>query len=249
MFMLKKVLTPFLLPPGIFIITLIFTSVWFLYKKNWKAGIVTMVFGCFAWALSIAPVSDTMIRSLESGYSIPQKVEGDVIILLGLGVYDKAPDLSGLGAPTDGYLNRIVTSVRLQKRLNIPIVVTGAKPLKFSVSEDHIVKRFLMDLGVSDKKIIIEDKSKDTFENAKFAKEICVKWGFANPILVTSAFHLRRAIMSFEMVGLEVLPFPTGFKSWQGKHYGWKAYLPGDFLTASIAIREFLGLVFYKIAY
>jgi uncharacterized SAM-binding protein YcdF (DUF218 family) len=73
--------------------------------------------------------------------------------------------------------------------------------------------------------------------------------GFTDPIVVTSAYHLKRAAMSFEKVGLKVLPFPAGFKSWQGKHYGLKAYLPGDFRKASIAISEYLGLVFYKFAY
>jgi len=249
MFLLKKVLTPFLLPPGIFIISLIFTGVWFLHNKKWKAGIVTLMFGCFAWALSIAPVSDAMIKGLESEYSIPKKIEGDVIILLGRGVRDKAPDLTGIGVPSDGYFTRIVTAVRLQKRLDIPIIVSGAEVSEDKVEENHIVKRFLIDLGVPAKEIIIEDKSRDTLENAKLTREICVKLGFTNPILVTSAYHLKRAFMIFGRVGLEVTPFPVGFKSWQGKHYRWNAYLPGDFLTASITIKEYLGLVFYKFAY
>jgi len=93
------------------------------------------------------------------------------------------------------------------------------------------------------------DKSRDTFENTKFAQKVCTRLSFTNPILVTSAYHMKRAIMSFEKFGLKVLPFPSGFKSWQGKHYRWRAFLPGDFLTASIAIKEYLGLVFYKFAY
>ena len=249
MFIFKSVIKPFILPPGIFIISIIFCGVWFLHKKKWKAGIVALIFGCFAWALSIAPVSDSMIRSLESEYSIPKSIKGDVIILLGRGVCDKAPDLSGLGAPSSSYLTRIVTAVRLQKRLDIPIIVSGAEALEDRIAEDHIAKRFLIDLGVPADKIIIEDKSKDTFENAKFTKEICDRSGFTDPVLVTSAYHLKRAIMTFEKVGLNVKPFPAGFKSWPGKQYRWSSYLPGDFLTASLAIKEYLGLVFYKFAY
>ena len=123
------------------------------------------------------------------------------------------------------------------------------KPQKITLLKGHIVKRFLVDLGVPSEEIIIEDKSRDTFENAKFTQEICVRLGFKNSILVTSAYHLKRAIMTFEKVGLEVLPFPAGFKSWQGKNYRWKSYLPGDFSTASIATKEYLGLVFYKFVY
>jgi len=172
-----------------------------------------------------------------------------MIILLGNGVLEEAPDLTGLGAPSGIYLTRIVTAVRLQKKLHIPVIVSGAEVPEDRVAKGHIAKRFLMDLGVPANKIIIEDKSRDTFENAEFTEKICHRLGFTNPILVTSAYHLERAVMSFEKVGLNVLPFPVGFKTWQGKQYGWKSYLPGNFVTASIAIKEYLGLIFYKFAY
>jgi uncharacterized SAM-binding protein YcdF (DUF218 family) len=205
------------------------------------------------WALSIAPVSDAMIRGLESKYDIPQNVKGDVIILLGRGVSDKAPDLTGLGAPSGSYLTRIVTAVRLQKKMHIPIIVSGTEAPEDKAEdktlEAHIVRRFLIDLGVPAGKIIIEDKSRDTFENVKFTKEICERSEFTNPILVTSAYHLKRAVMSSEKIGLEALPFPAGFNSWQGKEYRWSSYLPGDFSTASTAVKEYLGLMFYKFVY
>ena len=249
MFILKSILTPFLLPPGIFITILIFTGAWLLNKKKWKPGIATLTLVGFAWALSIGPVSDAMIGSLESEYSIPKNIHGDVIILLGSGVFSGAPDLSGVGIPSDVYLTRIVTAVRLQKKLAIPIIVSGREVPEDEVSENPIVKRFLLDLGVPAGKIIIENKSRDTYENAQYSRKICVMLGFKNPILVTSAYHMERAVISFKMVGLKVLPFPAGFKSWRGKQYRWDAYLPGDFTTASIAIKEYLGIVFYKLAY
>jgi len=247
MFILKNVITPFLLPPGIFISILIITGAWFFHKKNWRAGIVTLVFAGFAWALSISPVSDAMIKGLESKYGIPKNIEGDVIILLGHGVFDEAPDLTGLGAPSGIYLTRIVSAVRLQKKLHIPIIVSGTEVPEDKAVKGHIVKRFLIDLGIPAGEIIIEDKSKDTFENSKFTQVICERLGFTNPILVTSAYHLKRAVICFEKVGLKVLPFPGGFKSWQGKQYRWNSYLPGNFSTASIAIKEYLGLMFYNL--
>jgi uncharacterized SAM-binding protein YcdF (DUF218 family) len=253
MFIFKSFLTPFILPPGLFISILIITGVGFLYKKKWKAGIMALIFGGFMWALSISPVSDALIRGLESKYSIPGNVKGDVIILLGHGVFNEAPDLTGLGAPSGSYLTRIVTAVRLQKRLDIPVIVSGDEGLEDNAEDkavkDHIVKRFLVDLGVPAKKIIVEDNSRDTFENVKFTKEICDRSSFTNPVLVTSAYHLKRAVMTFDKVGLKVLPFPAGFESWEGKEYKWQSYLPGDFSTASIAVKEYLGLVFYSFAY
>ena len=232
--MLKKILTPFLLPPGFFIISLIFAGAWFLHKKKWKAGIVVLMFGCFMWALSIAPVSDAMVRGLESEYRIPKNVKGNVIILL--------------GGPSKGPFTRIFTVVKLQKRLHIPIIVSGVKISKHNGLKFSIVKHFLVDLGIPAKKIIEEDKSKDTFENVEFTQKICVKLGFTNPILVTSAYHMKRAIMCFEKVDIKVTPFPVGYIYRKDIPYQWDSYLPGDFLTASIAIKEYLGIIFYKFA-
>jgi len=233
--MLKKVLTPFLLPPGIFIISIIFTGAWFLYKKKWKPGIVTMIFGCFMWALSIAPVSDLMVRGLESQYSIPKNVKGDVIILF--------------SGPSEAYFTRILTAVRLQKKLNIPIIASGVKASEHRVTKASIIKRFFLELGVPSEKVIEENKSRDTFENAEFTKEICIRMGFTNPILVTSAYQMKRAIMSFEKVGIKVTPYPVWLIYRKEIPYKWDEYLPGDFLIASIAIKEYLGMVFYKFVY
>ena len=235
MYVLKKALLSFLLPPGIFIFFAILTGSWFLLKKKWKAGIVILIFGCFAWALSIDPISDTMVRGLESEYSIPTKVEGDVIILL--------------GGPSRAPITRIFTAEKLQKRLDIPIIVSGVKVSKLNGLKFSIVKHFLVSLGIPANKIIEEDKSRDTFENVEFTQKICVRLGFRNPILVTSAYHMKRAIMCFEKVDIKVTPFPVGYIYRKDIPYNWSSFLPGDFLTASIAIKEYLGIIFYKFAY
>jgi uncharacterized SAM-binding protein YcdF (DUF218 family) len=250
MLITKKILTAFLLPPGIFIALLLFSGLWFLFKKNWKAGIINCLIGIFIWLLSISPVADAMLRGLESDFKIPENPRGDVIILPGGGVYDKVPDLSGVGAPKEEMIARLVTAVRLQKMLNIPIIVSGGAVFKGRKAEAPIVRRFLIDLGVPDKKVIIEDKSRDTIENARYTAEICRKVGYKKPILVTSAYHMRRSIVSFEKVGMKAVPFPANFKTWDRK-YGWEDYLPHSVNTvrAALAIKEHAGLLFYKFAY
>lgn len=249
MFILKKMLAPFLLPPGIFMVILIFSGVWFLFRKNWKAGIVNFLIGCLMWTLSISPVANAVLRGLESDLAIPKNPKGDVIILLGGGVYGGSPDLSGVGSPSETMLARLVTAVRLQRILNIPIIVAGGKVFEHGTVEAPIVRRFLIDLGVSPNEIFTEERSRDTFENAKYTQEICARFGYKSPILVTSAFHMKRSIMNFKKAGLEVVPFPAGFQSLEGRQYRWNDYLPGTFKNLSTAIREYLGLAFYTLAY
>jgi len=251
MFIAKKIITAFLLPPGIFVVLLLSSGMYFLFKKNWRVGIMNCFIGIFIWALSISPVADAMLRGLESDFEIPPNPRGDVIILLGGGAYDKAPDLSGTGVPSEVTLGRIVTAVRLQKRLNIPVIVSGGKVYKHEEADAPIVKRFLIDLGVPADMVIIEDRSRDTIENARFAKEICDRYNFTKPILVTSAFHMRRAVMSFEKIKMRVTPFPAYFITWEDKKYGWRDYLPeiSDLKKSYMALHEYLGRLYYKFAY
>ncbi len=249
MFELKKIITAFLLPPGIFIVLLLFSGLWFLFKKNWKAGIINCFLGISMWAFSISPVADAMLRGLESDFKIPEDPHGDVIILLGGGIYDNVPDLSGTGAPSEDMLGRIVTAVRLQKKINVPVIVSGGAVFKGRKPEALIVKRFLIDLGVPDKKVIIEDKSRDTIENAKYTAEMCKRYGFKRPILVTSAYHMKRSVMSFKKVNMDVISFPSNFKTWKIKKYRWESYLPNSLGGSYTAMHEYLGLLFYKIAY
>jgi hypothetical protein len=48
---------------------------------------------------------------------------------------------------------------------------------------------------------------------------------------------------------MKVLPFPAKFRTWKNKIYGWQDFLPMDFEGSSTALHEYLGLLFYKLAY
>jgi uncharacterized SAM-binding protein YcdF (DUF218 family) len=251
MFIVKKIVTPFLVPPGIFVVFLLVSSLWFLRRKSRKASAVNFFLAFLVWIVSIAPVSDAMLRGLEAQFSIPGNPEGDVIILLGGGVDDVVPDLSGIGAPSEEMMGRIMTAVRLQRRLHIPIIVSGGIVFKDKKAEAPIVRRFLVDLGVPGENIITEERSRDTIENARYSMKICGARGYSRALLVTSASHMKRALLSFRNAGMEVTPFPSGFKAMGKKNYGWEDFLPdaGELKKGSTAIRECIGLLYYKVAY
>ncbi|HBO84913.1 MAG TPA: YdcF family protein [Deltaproteobacteria bacterium] len=200
------------------------------------------------WVLSISPLADAIIRGLESDFKIHGNPESDVIAILGGGA-NWAPDLSGRGFPREETLARIITAVRLQKKLGIPIIVSGGQVFKNMPPEADVMKRLLTDLGVPSDKIIIEDKSRDTIENARYIRKISDDMGFKKVILVTSAYHMRRSVMSFKKTDMEVIPFPSNFKTWEGKEYGWESYLPDTSDKIGIAIHEYLGLLFYRLVY
>ena len=67
-------------------------------------------------------------------------------------------------------------------------------------------------------------------------------------MLITTAYHMKRAVLSFKKFGVEVTPFPVNLNI--GKELNsWMDYLPADPEFVSLALHEYLGLLFYKLAY
>ena len=244
-------ITPLLLPPGCLILLLIACAVFQLRRRRRATAAAFLLPALLLWALSSSLVSDPLMASLERGLTIPAHPQGDVIVLLGGGVYGNVPDLSGRGAPSEYMMARMVTALRLQRRLGVPVLVTGGAVYANGTPEAPIVKRFLVDMGVPPDMVLLEDKSRDTIENARFSKKIVEEKGFKKLILVTSAFHMRRSIEAFRKAGLEVIPVPSSFRTATDRSLGWADYLPGaDALdTTAIVLHEYLGMIYYFLAY
>ncbi|WP_319406902.1 YdcF family protein [uncultured Desulfosarcina sp.] len=249
MFALKKTITPFILPPGIFILAIVFISLVMIYRKRWKLGLANLMVGMMLWALSTVPMANFLIHGLELDYPIPSDPSGDVIILLGGGMIQSVPDLTGTSAPSPSMMGRIVTAVRLFQRLGLPLIVTGGR-----VDDDAdsavatVAKRFLMDLGVPEKLITVEDRARDTAQNARLTAAICRQQGFSKPILLTAAYHLKRARMAFDAAGMRVTPFPAYFMGSRNIPYTWRHLLPraGCLCTSTDALHEYMGILFYR---
>jgi len=91
-----------------------------------------------------------------------------------------------------------------------------------------------------------DDLSRTTRENARFAARLS---GSPSVILVTSAYHMPRAVLSFRKEGVSVLPAPTDYKA-NRSPYTIADFLPTSeaFANSYKALHEYLGLVGYGIA-
>ena len=243
--MTRRILASYLLPPGAFVTLLAAAGVWHLVKGRRLAAAIHLVIASLLWGLSVAPGADILTRGLEAPYESLGAPRGDVIVLLGGGAIGGAPDLSGTGAPSEETWARIGTAARLQKRLGVPVIVSGGKVFAGKAAEAPIVARILVDLGVPADRIITEERSRDTRENALYTAGIARRAGYRNPVVVTSAYHMRRAVAEFRMAGLDVSPCPAGFRTWTGKAYGPEDILPdaGCLRRSSSALREYAALI------
>jgi uncharacterized SAM-binding protein YcdF (DUF218 family) len=249
MFTLKKIVAPFLLPPGLFILAIVLVSLLMVYRKRWKLGVVNLTVGLLLWALSTVPAANFLLQGLESDVSFPANPSGDVIILLGGGIIDRVPDFTGTAVPTPLMMGRIVTAVRLYQRLRLPIIVTGGRVFdNGAVAEAPVVRRFLVDLGVPEKMVTLEDRARDTAQNARLTAAICRQLGFSRPILLTAAYHLKRAGMAFDAAGMNYTPFPAYFLGSRNTPFTWRHLLPqaSVFSASANALHEYLGILYYR---
>lgn len=249
LYFLKKIITPFLLLPGLFVLFFLVSGFWRLLRGRPGRALLQLLLAVILWVPATPPVADRFLQGLESGLSIPEDPAGDVIIMMGGAVYENSPDLSGVGIPSEGTWERIVTVVRLQRRLKVPVILSGGQVYADRLPMGPIYRRFLIDLGVPEALILIEDKSRDTLENAEFSKALCKAKGFRRPIVVTSALHMKRTRLSFEKAGMQAVFFPAGFRTWKHKAYSWPAFLPQSYEPLSDALHEYLGLLVYRFLY
>jgi uncharacterized SAM-binding protein YcdF (DUF218 family) len=234
MFVLKKILAAFFMPPGL-ITLLLFLSAFFLRrKKAFLAARLNLVLGVIVWILSLFPVSDFLTRGLESDLPRPRVEEADVVIVL------------------SGYGERLGPGIQLQKRLGVPILFSGYFGLKHSASDRDNFYQSLESAGIPRHLVLVETQSRDTFENLRQARNICRRRGFRRPIIVSSAFHGKRILLTLRKLRFPADLYPVDFKvSGRTIRYTWRSALPEAqaLLGCSTALNEYLGLLFYKIVY
>ncbi|MFA6435475.1 MAG: YdcF family protein [Elusimicrobiales bacterium] len=248
MFVFKKLLTPFLLPPGIFsVLAFCLAALW--SGKGRKQSLPWAGFAALIWAASIAPSGDLALSRLEYAYLPPAELKADAVVLLSGGILEGAPEPFGMPGLSPLSLERASAAAGIYRRYKLPIIVTGGAAVSGG-SEAAAIKKYLVDTGVPQEKIFTEERARDSWENAVFSKTIFDAKGYKKAAIVTSAFHMRRAVWSFEKAGFKApVPYPAAYRTSRTPKYRYADFLPGTGENLSKAMHEYLGLAFYRIAY
>jgi uncharacterized SAM-binding protein YcdF (DUF218 family) len=166
--------------------------------------------------------------------------------MLGAGATSDTNDVDGRGELSGFGANRLLTTARLYKQTKLPIIVSGGAVFKDSGNEAEIAKRQLTLLGIPANKIKLENKSLNTEQNAQFTKKVMELKRLKHPILVTSAFHMERAVLNFTRLGIKVLPYPTDFQTNQNISIYPSKFVPDDLMNIRLALKEYLGILAVK---
>jgi len=124
-------------------------------------------------------------------------------------------DVKGRAAYFNGSSDRFLETVRLYRTGHIrKIVLTGAAGQLTATDfvEADFAKATLLEMGVPDPDILVERRSRNTFENADFTKLLLDSLGMkGKQVLITSAMHMPRAELIFRKNGMEVRPYPCAY--------------------------------------
>lgn len=247
LYVLKVIYSTFFIPPGIFVILLLAITARF-YRRQRKSAAILFVITILVYLCIIPAVADPVIRSLESRYSPPAAFSGDVIVLLGGGATMDTPNINGHGHLSGSAANRLLTAAQLYHKYHLPIIASGGKVLETTGTEAEISRTILLGLGVPANKIIVENQSLNTTQNAEYSKKLLDSHGYSQPLLVTSAFHMPRAVLQFQKAGVTVIPWPTDYQANVHSLVSWFDFVPssGALTTIALAVKEYLGLAAIK---
>ena len=222
-----------------------------LLVRRYRQRFFWVGFGLLLW-FSNPFISNALMRAWEVPPVPLASLETyDIGIVLGGITSDKVPrDRVHVTGPAD----RILHAVHLYREGKIrKILVSGGsgKLIKDQVMEADLLKRLLRLSGVPERDILTESASRNTRENALHSAQLLhERFPGRKYLLITSAYHMRRAEACFRQVELPVDTYGVDFRSDEYQYTPDQLLLPSvvAFENWEIIMREVIGLIAYKVA-
>jgi uncharacterized SAM-binding protein YcdF (DUF218 family) len=179
--------------------------------------------------------------------------DADVIVVLSGGLLPVSPSRPAalLSQDTMSRLEHAATIFRKARDCGhaMPIVVTGGQvyPRVQAPPLAHLMRDYLCRLGVPADKILIEDRSRSTYENARETWQILQKLGVDRIVLVTEAYHMPRSMRCFKSQGLHVIPAACDFRT--DDELAATSWLPtpSSAREVNLVAHEWVGLIWYRL--
>ena len=253
-FGLSKVATQLVYPLSLGIATLLVTYVQLrrgrtVAARRWLLAAIALL-----WIPAMPVVSFHLNDLLVMRYP-PVRPENSpsagAIVLLGGAIAPPHPPLEWMDLNESA--DRIVHAARLWRAGKAPLVIasggggpyTGGPQTPADAMAD-----LLVEWGVPRDAILLERRSRNTYENALYSKQLLDERGIRDVLVVTSAAHMPRSMAVFRSLGLNAIPAATDYPG--GDSIGYDnptIFLPdaGALRATEAAIKEYLGIVVYWI--
>ncbi|WP_108894150.1 YdcF family protein [Palleronia abyssalis] len=210
--------------------------------------------GALAFVLGVGmlPVDDWVIAPLEGRHPRAPDIDGlDGIVVLGGG--EDAGASTVWGSPQlAGGAERFVEAMALTRRFpDARVVVSGGSGALMDLRNDGTVQRdiaesFFAGQGLDQARLTVERMSRNTSENARNTTDLLAGERAGTWVLVTSAFHMPRALKSFRRAGWDdIVPWPVDYRSGPARGLEWN--FADNLGGLTVALKEYVGLAAYAV--
>ena len=249
---LTRILEQLLLPPGAPLLLALLGLV--LVLRRARSGLPILGLGlALAYLTSLPLVARGLANWLEFYPPLDEATlcatRGAAIVVLGgPDRYELAPEYGGdtLGPLA---LERVRYAAHLHRACGLPILVVGGKAPVQQLTGAWMMEAVLTrELGVPS--VWADGRSRSTLDNARIAADLLAARDISTVVLVTHAWHMRRAVAAFAGQGLTVLPAPTGFVVAGAFDRDWRGLLPsaGAQVQVRWMLREVAGLAWMALS-
>ncbi len=251
-FILSKTVALLLLPSNFLLLLalvgLVLTATRFR-RTGWRLTVASLLLLVIA---GVSPLGALLLHQLETRFPPWDASRGppDGIIVLG-GVIDKRLSVD-YGEPSIGSdANRLTALAKLARDYpNARIVYSGGDASLTGVrrAETEFLAPLLDAFGVPRERVLLEARSRNTAENAAFSKALVMPKPGERWLLVTSAWHMPRAIGCFRQAGFDVEAYPVGWRTRRQLRFTPIAQVSGGLALVDLAVHEWAGLVSYRLS-
>lgn len=236
--------------PGNLLLLLLIVAVALLFTKRrhiWGRRLAALITALLI-VLSTLPLGRWLIVPLETRFPAPElpgKVDGIVVLS---GFVDVISSHKTGRVVVGAGIDRLFALMELAKHYpEARIVFTGGSgsPFHPEAREAPMVEKLLKRLSFDTSRVLFEDRSRNTHENAVFSAELAKPKPGENWLLVTSATHMPRAMGCFRRQGWPIQAWPVDFKTDGNYEFFIDFNMAGRLGSLGAAIHEWLGLVSY----
>jgi len=250
-FFLSKFLWYFINPLNLFFILFALGS-FLLFSKFFRIGRILLVSLFLITSLiSVCSLGDWVLWKLENRFvkpnQLPDRLDG--IVVAG-GILDPYLSSKRERPIIGGSIERLTVAAKIaQLYPEAKILFSGGSGdlIRTKFKEAHYVLPILSQLGVSPERVLIEDQARNTFENGLFSKQMAQPKKGEFWLLITSAFHMPRAMGTFRRAGWKIFAFPVDYGT--SPIFQWTPTLNvgAGLMKFDKALHECLGLLVYWI--
>lgn len=199
--------------------------------------------------LGVLPLGDLLLRPIESVYPAnPNLARVDGIIVLGGGEDTRAADFWGQAQVNEGG-DRYLAALELARRFpQARLMFTGGSgALLLGSAEAAMAEQVFRAQGIAPERLLLEGQARNTAENARLSLKLAAPTSGEVWVLVTSAFHMQRAMRSFEAAGWSgLIAYPVDYRTAAFRDgIGWD--LARNLAVLNTAIKEQVGQLAYRL--